>query len=91
MHANNGTDALHKFRETASIDLILLDIQLPETDGYEIAKSIRLTNQVIPIIAQTAHAMSEDRKKCIEAGCNDYITKPIQYDLLISKLKEHLG
>jgi hypothetical protein len=91
IHAGNGKDALTKFRELSNLDLILLDIQLPGTNGYEIAKSIRQTNSVIPIIAQTAHAMPEDRKKCIDAGCNDYITKPIQFDLLINTLKEYIS
>ena len=91
LHAGNGSEALNFFRGSISIDLILLDIQLPEIDGYQIARSIRQTNTSIPIIAQTAHAMPEDRKKCLEAGCNDYLTKPIQYDLLIDTLKVHLS
>ena len=90
IHAGNGKDALLKFNESKSIDLILLDIQLPETNGYEIARSIRKSNAKIPIIAQTAHAMPEDRKKCIDAGCNDYITKPIQFELLVNTLKTYI-
>jgi PAS domain S-box-containing protein len=88
LHASNGSEALKLFRESASLHMILLDIQLPEMDGYQIARSIRKTNKSIPIIAQTAHAMPEDRKKCLDAGCNDYLTKPIQYDLLINTLKK---
>ena len=91
IHAGNGKEALMKFRELKSIDLILLDIQLPGTNGYEIAESIRKTNTDIPIIAQTAHAMPEDRKKCMDAGCNNYITKPILSDKLLSTLKEYLA
>jgi PAS domain S-box-containing protein len=91
LHAANGHNALKLFNESKSIDLILLDIQLPETNGYEIAQSIRKTNKAIPIIAQTAHALPEDRKKCLESGCNDYITKPIQYNMLINMLKTYLS
>jgi CheY-like chemotaxis protein len=90
-HADNGDSALALFSESTSMDLILLDIQLPETDGYEIARTIREANTKVPIIAQTAHALPEDRKKCLESGCNSYITKPIQYELLISVLKEYLS
>jgi PAS domain S-box-containing protein len=91
MHATNGREAMDIYSNTYPIDLILLDIQLPEIDGYQLAQNIRAHNPSIPIIAQTAHALSEDKRKCIEAGCSSYITKPISYDMLIDTLKEFLG
>lgn len=80
-YASNGVAALEIFARFP-FDIILLDIQLPEIDGLQIARQIRKMNPRIPIIAQTAHAMSDDRLKCIEAGCNEYITKPIQIEVL---------
>lgn len=91
LHASNGREAMEIYYKNHPIDLILLDIQLPEIDGYQLAQTIRVHNSHIPIIAQTAHALSEDKRKCIEAGCNSYITKPISYDMLIDTLKEFLS
>ena len=90
LHATNGKNAMDIYANNSSIDLILLDIQLPEMDGYQFAKKIREQNTTIPIIAQTAHALSEDKKKCIDAGCSSYLTKPIHYDLLLGTLREYL-
>ncbi|MFO8234228.1 MAG: response regulator [Bacteroidales bacterium] len=69
-----------------SIDLILMDIRLGGTNGLELTQKIREHNKTIPIIAQTAYAMSDDRKKCMNVGCNDYLTKPIDMESLFSKL-----
>jgi PAS domain S-box len=91
LHAKNGIGGLELFTSTNAIDLILLDIQLPEMDGYQFAQKIREIDSNVPIIAQTAHAMPEDRKKCLEAGCSCYLTKPIHYDLLVETIKEYLG
>ena len=71
-------------------DLILMDISLPVMDGYEATRCIRTTMTSIPIIGLSAHAMSGDAEKAKEAGCNDYLTKPVNEDLLIQKLKEYL-
>lgn len=71
-------------------DLILMDISLPVMDGYEATRKIRETLQTIPIIGLSAHAMSGHEQKAKEAGCNDYLTKPVDEDLLIKKLKEYL-
>ena len=88
--ADIGTKAV-RLALSKPYDIILLDIQLPETDGYQIAQAIRKTHPAVPIVAQTAHAMPEDKKKCLDAGCNDYLTKPIQYDLLINTLKKYFA
>jgi two-component system cell cycle response regulator DivK len=72
-------------------DLILMDISLPIMDGYEATRSIRRTFPSMPIIGLSAHAMSGDDDKARLAGCNDYLTKPVDEDLLLKKLKEYLG
>jgi FOG: CheY-like receiver len=71
-------------------DLILMDISLPILDGYEATRRIRTTLTSTPIIGLSAHAMSGDEERAKEAGCNDYLTKPVNADLLIQKLKEYL-
>jgi two-component system, cell cycle response regulator DivK len=71
-------------------DLILMDISLPIMDGYEATRRIRATMNSTPIIGLSAHAMSGDEERAKEAGCNDYLTKPVNADLLIQKLKEYL-
>ncbi len=71
-------------------DLILMDISLPVMDGYEATRRIRTTFPSMPIIGISAHAMSGDDQKAIAAGCTDYLTKPVDEDLLLKKLKEYL-
>ena len=71
-------------------DLILMDISLPVMDGYEATRQIRATLASIPIIGLSAHAMSGDADRAREAGCNDYLTKPVNEDLLMEKLKQFL-
>jgi CheY-like chemotaxis protein len=91
IEADNGLEALKKIKRE-KIDLILMDIMMPEMDGYETIKAIRKDkqNKDIPIIAVTAKALKGDRDKCIQVGANDYISKPVDYDLLISLLKAWL-
>lgn len=86
--ADNGLQALDVLDKAAKVDLILMDIMMPELDGYQTMEQIRLLPkyQETPIIALTAKAMPEDRGKCISAGANDYMTKPIETDKLISLL-----
>jgi FOG: CheY-like receiver len=67
----------------------LMDIKMPDMDGHEATRQIRLFNKDIIIIAQTAYAFSGDREKAIEAGCNDYISKPINMTLLYELIKKH--
>ena len=71
-------------------DLILMDISLPTMDGYEATRRIRKTLTSTPILGLSAHAMQGDADKAVEAGCNDYLTKPVDEDLLIQKLKHYL-
>jgi CheY-like chemotaxis protein len=87
--ADNGLIAVQKLKNT-SYDLVLMDIQMPEMDGYEATRQIRktanLSKRNIPIIAITAHAISGEAEKCYNAGMNDYITKPFDEKVLYEKI-----
>ncbi len=83
IHAENGEQAIDLCRNNHAIDLVLMDIQLPMMDGLEATNMIKQANPNLPVIAQTANAMEDDRENIINAGCDDYIAKPInKYDLL---------
>ncbi|MBV5335100.1 MAG: PAS domain S-box protein [Sulfuricurvum sp.] len=88
--AKDGIDVL-KMYNSSKIDLILMDIQLPEINGYEATSQIRLTNQSLPIIAQTAYAMAEDTQKCLESGCNEVLVKPIRMDDVLATVAKYLN
>jgi signal transduction histidine kinase/DNA-binding response OmpR family regulator len=87
--AENGLECLSILEEKSNFDLILMDIMMPEMDGYEAIKKVRVKpeTQHLPVIALTAKAMNEDREKCMEAGASDYIVKPIDPDQLMSLMK----
>ncbi|MBL8049999.1 MAG: response regulator [Anaerolineales bacterium] len=72
-------------------DLILMDISLPVMDGYEATRKIRETLSSTPIIGLSAHAMDGDEKKARDSGCNDYLTKPLNENLLFTMLEKYLG
>jgi len=87
--AESGQEAIDILSERTGIDMVLMDIMMPEMDGYETTMKIRREhkNTKLPIIAVTAKAMKGDREKCIEAGASDYITKPLKIDQLLSLMR----
>ena len=87
--AESGHEAMSILEEIDDIDIVLMDIMMPEMDGYETTQKIRREhkNTSLPIIAVTAKAMKGDREKCIEAGASDYITKPVKVDQLLSLMR----
>ena len=86
----NGSEAVNALIQNPDIDLILMDIQMPEMDGYEATRKIRAFNKKVTIIALTAFALAGDKEKALAAGCNDYITKPIKEEELKQKIFDNL-
>ncbi len=86
----NGLEAVDFAKNHSDIDLILMDLQMPEMNGYDATREIRKIYSDLPIVAQTAFAMSDDRAKAIEAGCNDYLAKPIRSKDLIEMVNKYL-
>jgi CheY-like chemotaxis protein len=89
---SNGYEAI-EFLQNTDYDLVLMDCQMPGLDGYETTKLIRseessVINRNIPVIAMTAGAMKGDREKCLQSGMNDYMTKPVNIDLLIETIEK---
>ena len=92
IRAKNGKEAVDIIMENGGqIDLILMDLNMPVMDGYEAMRIIKSAHPQIPIIAQTAYTMSEDRYKCMKAGFNDYIAKPINRVALFRLVNENLS
>ncbi|MCK8824034.1 response regulator [Fuchsiella alkaliacetigena] len=89
--AINGSEGVAKTLEEEP-DLVLMDMSLPVMDGWEATKQIKadLGTKEIPIIALTAHAMSGDRQKCLDAGCDEFETKPVQMNKLLTKIESLL-
>lgn len=80
--ASNGKEAVEKVDST-KFDIVLMDIQMPEMDGYEATKTIRKKGNQVPIVAMTAHAFQGEREKCLSAGMDDYLTKPIRFEKMV--------
>jgi signal transduction histidine kinase len=86
VYSNSAEEAISQCKSNPNLDLVLMDIKLPGIDGYEATKVIKELRSDLPVIAQTAYAMSGDRLKAISAGCDDYIAKPIRADDLLQKI-----
>ena len=91
IQAKDGLEAVKLFAQNPGIDLILMDINMPVMNGFEATRKIREINDKIPIIAQTAYALEGDREKSLEAGCSDYISKPIKKKDLLEKILDALN
>lgn len=90
LRASNGLQAIELCKTINKIDMILMDIRMPQMDGYEATREIRKFNRTIPIIAQTAFASEEEKERCLEAGCNEQVAKPIDIEELLSKINKFL-
>ncbi|HZB95103.1 MAG TPA: response regulator [Herpetosiphonaceae bacterium] len=90
--ATSGADALRMIAETP-FDLVLMDMQMPGLDGYATVQTIRelVSGKEVPIIAVTAHSMPGDRERTLDAGCTDYVSKPIQTQDLLQLIEHYLG
>jgi CheY-like chemotaxis protein len=91
IYAKTGRETVELCRKNPDLEIILMDIKMPEMDGYEATRLIRQFNKQVIIIAQTAYALKGDKLKALEAGCNHYITKPIHKDVLIEKILKQGG
>lgn len=88
LHAKNGIDAVKMCQDHPEIDLVLMDLKMPEMDGFEATRQIKLLNSTLPVIAVTAYSDSQDQEKAMQAGCDEFITKPIKKEYLFKKLKQ---
>ena len=91
IHASNGKEAIEKFQQNPDIGLILIDIKMPVMDGLEATRYIKAINPDIPVIAITAYAMAGDEARMIDAGCDYYLSKPINKKLLFEKMAEYIN
>ena len=89
LHAERGRDGILILEQTPGVDVALIDIMMPEMDGYETMRQIRSKPGIadIPLVAVTAKAMKGDREKCLEAGASDYLAKPVNTEQLLSALR----
>ena len=88
--AKNGQEAVEK-ADSGKFDLILMDIKMPIMDGMEATRQIREKYPALPIVALTANAFDSDRTMAMEAGCNDFLSKPVSSQLCIETIKKYLG
>lgn len=91
LHAKNGLEAIELCRNNPNLDLILMDIKMPVMDGYKATRQIRQFNKDVIIIAQSAYALTGDREKAIEAGCNEHLSKPIIKNELFSLIEQYFN
>ena len=87
---SDGMEALRMIEENAEIDLVIMDIRLPKMDGIEATLKIKALNPELPVVIETAYAMDTMRDEALKSGCDEFITKPIRIETLLSILKKHL-
>jgi len=87
--AKTGYEAVEVCHNNPDLDLVLMDIKMPDMDGYEATRQIRQFNKNLVIVAQTAFALSGDRETAIKAGCTDYVSKPIRKDKLMEVMQKY--
>jgi two-component system cell cycle response regulator DivK len=90
VRARNGKEAVEQVKVNPTIDIILMDIKMPEMNGLEATRSIKSFRKDVTIIAQTAFAMDEDKRNCTAVGCDDFLAKPIRYKVLLDTLAKYL-
>ncbi len=91
IHVKTGAETVEACRNHPDIDLVLMDVKMPVMDGYEATRQIRKFNPEVIIFAQTAYSLSDDRDKALKAGCNDYISKPLRKEVLLSMISHYFG
>lgn len=89
VRAKNGLEAVNYIREGNRADLVLMDIKLPKLNGLEATQQIKACQPALPVIAQTAYAMQDEKANCLAAGCNDYISKPIRKEVLLRMMNQY--
>lgn len=87
LNAETGESAVSMCKKNNSIDIVLMDMNLPGMDGYEATRQIKKMRKKLPVIAQTAYALIEDREKCTNSGCDGYVAKPINIFELLAKME----
>lgn len=90
IRACDGLEAVNLFKANLSINIVLMDIKMPVMDGIQATKLIKAERSNIPIIATTAYALGGDKEKFLQAGCDDYLSKPIRKDDLLAMIKKHI-
>lgn len=88
--AETGKTALDAIEKNPEINLVLMDIKMPEMNGYEATREIKKIRPELPIIAQTAYALAGEKEKILSAGCDDYLSKPIMGKVLLEKIDHYL-
>lgn len=88
MFTKNGIEAINAIENNSDIDLVLMDLKMPEMNGYEATKKIRKLNTSIPVIAITAFAFEEDRKRISNSDFDDYVVKPVDREILLTRIEK---
>ena len=90
MRATTGVESVNMVRSSPNIDMVLMDIKMPGMDGLDATREVKKIRRDLPVIAQTAYAFASDKEKAFEAGCDDYISKPIDRIRLVTLMLKHL-